>query len=282
LIKKITHILTIILLLLLTKHIHAQKFLNGINAGAKVGASKLLGEMAPDISGMIQEFDNSYSMSYDIELSKYLGNHWEIGVEFGQSQLAGDIYNPNFSAEGWHYSMPGSIDDPVEYKNKLLSQRFFVSYYFRELNNNKSGININPFLRAGLGHLIYKCTLKYMDAPDNEFIYGKGTDRFSNDKLTTAVYFASAGIKATLSNKLFVLATANFNYVGYDLLDVVYNFTEEGERMNASGIYSEFKMGLFYSFGNFSGKSNNKSSKKKARGKAGNTINYHLPFAPKI
>lgn len=266
---------------------YGQNFTDGLNLGIKLGTSKLMGEMSGGTSEMIQEFDNRFSPSYDIEISNYLGNHWEIGAEIGITKLTGETANPNFSAEGWHSSMLEPLVDPVEYENKLFTQRFFTSYYLRNLGDGGNGIHINPFLRVGIGHLMYKAKLEYVNTPaeTDKQIFAKGGS-YSDARLTTAVFFGGAGLKASLSDKLFLLTSVSFNYVDYDFLDVVYNYTTNGERANGSGLYSEFKVGVFYSFGNiYSGSKKesdkaNKSDKRKNKSSGNKVNNGRLPFAP--
>jgi len=64
--------------------------------------------------------------------------------------------------------------------------------------------------------------------------------------------------------------------VNYDFLDVVHNYSNEGNRLELLGLYTEFKIGFFYSI-NKPGTNNNSQNNKKKKGKS--TSNNHLPFA---
>lgn len=274
--KQITKYLFVLLVIMLhTNSAFTQKFYDGINIGVKAGTSKLEKEMESVFSGTVNEFTHSYGLAYDIEVSKYFGNHWEIGIEGGVTLLRGSTDSPQFSAEGYHHSMPEPITDPVEYENNLLSQKIFGSYYFRNLGGAQSGITINPFLRAGIGNLIYRVKVQYIDSPDDEVIFSKGIRKYNNFNLTTAVFVFGGGLKIKLIDRISLMALANFNYVNYDFLDAVYNYTPTGERSFLKAIYSEYKIGVSYGFGEYAGSGIKKSGKK------GKVTNAHQPFAPR-
>lgn len=240
----------------------AQKITDGINISLKYGRSKLLAEVASDLSGHINEFTNEYDDSYDLELSKNVGKHWELGIEIGSSNIKGNTDTPNFTAEGYHYAIPSGMTDPVEYSNKLSSEKILVRYNF--LAQSKES-KINPFLNIGLGHMSYKALLKYKDSAGGDYIFGKKTGTHKDIKTTTAVYMAGAGIKIRISPNISTIAVANFNAVPYDLLDVVRNYNSAGERIDIFGVYTDLKIGISYSPGN--------TKKKK-------TTHPSLPFAP--
>lgn len=278
--NKIIVVVSIVIFLFCFKHSNAQSFTDGLHIGIKGGASKLLGESGEGISGLLNEFDNSFGAAYDFELSKYLGSHFEVGFESGASTLKGETYDPQFSAEGFHGSMSPSIDDPIAYENKLVAQKIFASYYLRDVKREGEKLFLNVFARAGLGHLTYRGTIWYIDPADGGVFFGKGTDDYSEWKMTTAVFYGGGGIKVSLSPKFSLAASAMFNFVRYDFLDVVHNYSPEGERLNSSGLYSEFKLGVFYNFGGSGGnskKSKGKSGKKGGRGSK--STSTHLPFA---
>jgi len=269
----------LIIFLISTKGTRAQFFTDGLNIGAKLGSSKFLGETSADVSGRINEFEsNFFSPVYKLEISKYLTSHLEVGIELGTTLLKGETQTPTFSAEEVHFSMAEPITEPVEYENNLFSQNFFVSYYLKSLSKQGNGLYLNPYIRAGIGHLVYSAKLKYIDAPPEDLIFGKGNDNFNGNTLTTAVLFFGGGIKANITENLFLLANANLNYVNYDLLDVVPNYTPTGERMNTSGLYTELKLGIFFSFGKYSGSKKSSYGEKDGSSKA---TNSHLPFAPR-
>lgn len=260
---------------------NAQSFTEGLHLGVKLGASQFLGETGSDISGRLEEFNNTFGLAYDIELAKYFGSHLEIGIEVGQSTLKGDTDNPQFSAEGFHHSMGLGIDDPVEYENKLFSQKIFLSYYLRDVANEGEGFYLNPFVRAGAGHIVYNAKLQYQDPADGGVIFSKGIKEYNQTSMSTAVFFFGGGIKASLSNNISLMASAIFNHVTYDFLDAVYNYSPTGERLELNGMYSEFKVGVFYNFGNGGGAGSFGSKKGSKSRRNSNPSSTHLPFARK-
>ena len=187
------YIVFFIVVFLITININAQESIfNGINIGAKIGASCLITEFPKDFSETINEFDNKFGFTIDAELSKYLSNHWEIGMEINYSALNGETYYPSFSAEGYHAAHIEPIIDPVEYNNILTGQKFFFRYFFMSLSKQNKKVNINPFIRGGIGYLNYKSKFKYIDAADDDIIFGKGNDKTLD--LSTAVLFSWNGV----------------------------------------------------------------------------------------
>lgn len=248
--KKI-NIVTFLLLIYSTAF--AQNPTSGIIIGTKVGASKMMTEITPDFKEHLTEFDHKPGLTIDLEISKLLLNHWEIGTDIFLTNLRGENDNPDFTAEGFHYKMKDPIDDPVEYTNRLTGQRFFVGYYFRSFENINALFTPEPFLRAGIGYLQYGVELKYQD-PELGSIFGKGTGDFTNFSTSSMLFFLSAGVKSYFSPNFFINTTLSCNYTNYDFLDGVYNYYNDGTRADLRGIYTEFKLGFYFQT-NGSGKS---------------------------
>lgn len=275
-ILKLKHLTLFITTLFVFHFSSAQKdFGSGINAGMHVGGAKLLGEMN-GFSERIKEFNNQFGIASAVEISKFFTPHFEAGLGFGYSQIMGDLEDPlTLSAQGFHPVFPqppNQVVNPIEYKNTLIKPNVFLSYYF---SNISSPSYFNPFIKAGLGYLSYKSELRYSES--GEFIFGKGDENYAN--LSTAVYNLGIGFKTTITPQFFLKTSVDFNFVNYGLLDVVHNYDEEGNRLEVVGIYSEFKVGIFYTLKPST--SNQKSSKKKGKSNRNNKINStgNLPFA---
>jgi hypothetical protein len=250
---------------------NAQEFsTSGINLGLKIGGSRLLGEFPKGFSGVINEFDNKNGFASAFEISKYIAPKWEIGADVSFSVLNGNSYTPEFSAEGIQPGIPKEINDPVEYKNKLLGFNFFFRYFFK----TAGAVSIfNPFIRAGGGYLNYYSIFKYIDAAEDDLIFGKGTEGFT--QLSTPVFFAGAGFKTYFSSNFYLVTSIDFNMVKYDFLDVMHNYSNEGNRIDITGLYTEFKVGFFYNIASSGGNKNKNGNNKKG----GSSNGSHLPFA---
>jgi hypothetical protein len=243
-----------------------------VNFGAKIGGSKLMGEIPKGGSGIINEFDNKIGLASTFEISKYISPHWEIGVDINYLTLKGNTLNPEFSAEGVQAGIPDNITEPTEYENKLFGQSVYFRYYIKSAFSE--GIFL-PFLRAGGGYLNYNSKFKYVDAPDDDLLFGKGKEGYTD--LSTPILFLGTGFKSTISKKFYVLTSIDFNLVTYDFLDVVHNYADDKTRLQINGIFTEFKVGIFYTI---SGPERKNEKEKKTKSKKGGTSkSSYLPFS---
>jgi hypothetical protein len=243
--------------------------IGGINLGVKVGGSKLLGESPKGTSGFINEFDNKFGLASGIEISKYISPRWEIAAEFSYSELRGDTDSPDLTAEGKHPVVPANLEEPVEYINKLSGYNLLFRYYFIPANSESA---IHPFIGAGAGYIKYNSVFKYKDAPDNETIFSKGKDSWT---LSTPGYYVGVGFNSSFTSNLYLKTSLDFKFVNYGFLDVVHNFNEDGTKQEILGLFTEFKVALFF---NLSGSgSKNKNNSSRGLGKSSGTS--YLPFS---
>jgi hypothetical protein len=252
--------------------VFAQNFSqSGINVGAKVGISKLLGEIPFKFSETVNEFDNKVSFASAIEISKYISPRWEIGTDIEFTTLNGSTANPEFSAEGIQLGIPKEITEPVEYNNKLIGPIIFFRYFFKPVFSESA---FNPFIRAGGGFMGYNSKFKYIDAPDDDLLFGKGTEGYT--KLSTPVFVVGTGFKTSVTTKFYIITSVDFNMVNYDFLDVVHNYdTNNDERQDMIGLYTEIKIAVFYKFSKLSN-SNNKQNSSRQNDKSSDS---YLPFS---
>lgn len=249
---------------------NAQKdLLQGINLGGEIGFARLLAEFPKDFSGAISEFDNKSAISTDFQLSKYLAPHWEVGAGINMAVLKGYAENPDFSAEGVSRRgivSIGELDEPVEYMSRMVGQDLFCRYFFKQVDE-QDHFNVNPFFKFGGGFINYISELKYVSTND----YVPGTQK-SPVKLTTGNLKLGTGFKSYLSGRFNLIASMDFSFADYDYLDVVHNYTESGERQKVIGVYSEFKIGLYFNVTQFEA---GKGRRKKY------AIPEYIPFSPK-
>ncbi len=269
-IKSRNIILSIILIVAASNGLFGQSL---INAGVKIGGSKLLGEYPAGGSGIINEFNNKTGFAYAFEVSKYLSKHWELGIDFANSKLRGETNYPDFSAEGLQAGIPSEITDPVEYENKLAGQNIYFRYFFKPVDSE--GL-FNPFVKAGGGYLNYTSKFKYINAPDNELLFGKGEEGYTD--LSTPVFILGTGIKSTISPNIYVISSVDLNLVSYDFLDVIHNYAADNTRHQITGVYTEFKIGIFYTVKNPQAKEK-KEKKEKSKNKGGSSKSTYLPFS---
>ncbi|HSO88995.1 MAG TPA: hypothetical protein VLQ91_20750 [Draconibacterium sp.] len=216
-----------------------KKLISSINFGTKAGASKLNTEIPYDFSETINEFENKVGISYALEISKFIFPHWEIGFEWNYSVLNGETYSPSFSATGFHPIFMEPINEPVEYRNQLSGPAFFFRYYFKTVTKE---VLFNPFIRIGYGSLHYTSALKYIDS--GEVIFGKGGENGAS--LITPAFNLGTGFRTSLSSRIYLISSVDFNIVDYDFLDVMHNYDTEGNRLKLFGLYTGIKIGVFY------------------------------------
>jgi hypothetical protein len=244
---------------------YTQKTLeSNFNVGVKIGGSKLMGEIPYDFSKVIKEFDNKIGFNTALEISKYIYPQWEIGVEIGYSTLSGNTSNPELTAEDIQFGIP-ELTEPVKYISKLFGLNLLFRYFFKPVSSASA---FNPFMRAGGGLLNYNSEFNYIDANNNELLFGKGTEGYT--KLSTPVFFIGTGFKTSLTSQFYMMTSIDFNMVNYDFLDVIHNYDINGNRIEIMGLYSEFKIGIYYNFGK-SGFSKNKQGD--------SSEDNHLPFS---
>ncbi len=227
---------------------------SGLIIGANLGLSKVNTELTPGFKTIPNEFTHKMAPAFSIELSKLIGDHLEIGTDVHLTFLKGDTDDPQFSAEGIHPEMRDPITEPVEYRNQLFGQKFFLGFYFRRFEYFNHAWRLEPFLRVGGGYNTYTSKFRYIDAPDDELIFGKNAGRFNYWNLLTGVYFASAGIRTYKTRHLIINTTFTINYSNYDFLDVVHNYNDDvgsseytrRTDYDIRGIYTELKIGIFY------------------------------------
>jgi hypothetical protein len=249
----------------------AQNFSNsGINVGAKFGGAKLLGEVPYNLSEIINEFDNKTGFVSAFEISKYISQHWEIVTEIGYSNLNGQTFNPQFSAEGVQAGIPAEISEPVEYINKLFGQNVFFRYYIKPASSKSFFV---PFFNVGGGYLNYNSKFKYIEYENGKVLFGKGTEGYT--KLSTPVFFLGTGFKTPLSSKFHMVSSIDLKMVNYDFLDVIHNYDIEKSRLELFGLYTEFKIGLFFNISK-SEDENHEYYKNKKGSSSGKT---YLPFS---
>jgi hypothetical protein len=222
----------------------AQNPSSGIIFGLNAGASRLVTEFSSGFKESVTEFDNKAGFAADLEVSKLLFNHFEVGTSINLANLKGDTDDPQFSAEGLHFQMMEDIVDPVEYINQLVGQKFFAGYYFRSFSKIKETWQPEPFIRAGIGYIHYSAELRYQD-PALGLIFGKGIEGYDYN-LSTLLYSITAGVKVYAASNFFINTTYTLNYTNYDFLDVVHNYSSDGTFGDFNGIYSEFKVGIFF------------------------------------
>ncbi len=262
--------------LTLSKFSAAQNdFESGINIGIQVGSSKLLGEYN-GLSESVVEFNNANGISTSLEISKYFSPHLEGSFGLSFSHLSGNIDDPlTLSAQGYHDAFPlppNQIVDPLEYNNNLVKPNLFLRYYLLKVTKSSY---FNPYLKLGAGYLNYRSELK--DTETQEIIYGKGNENYAN--LSTGVVILGTGFRTNISNQFYVLTSFDLNFVNYDLLDVVHNYDETGNRLDLTGVFSEIRIGIFYSTKPTSGGKKREAKKSKSKGKNIPSSNDYLPFA---
>lgn len=241
------------------------------NVGADIGISRMMAEIPNGFTNIINEFDNKAGFAWSVEISKYISPRWETGIDAGNSLLRGVSYNPRFTAEGFQSGIPIEIIEPVDYRNNLYNANLLVRYYFKPAEVESSFI---PYVSGGVGLMYYRSKLTYFDAPDEDPIFGKGIRGQTN--LVTPVFNLGTGFKTSLSEQCYLMTSLDFRVVNYDFLDVMHNYNPGGGRLELVGLFSELKIGIYYSVG-FGDKGKNPAKHRKTRYRKA-TKPVYMPF----
>jgi len=216
----IKNILIIFVAVFLTTATYAQNPSSGIIVGLKAGTSKMLTEVTSDFKQHLSEFDQKGGIAVDLEVSKLLFNHFEIGTDINYTNLQWSSEDGDFTPVGKHHSLPITPNGPVEFHNRLLGQKFFVGYYISNFSKIQNSWIPEPFIRAGAGYIEYAAQLRYQEEPKG-IIFAKGVSNYNEVNMSTKVFFGSIGLKTYVTPHFFINATYIMNYVPYDFLDAV-------------------------------------------------------------
>lgn len=261
-------VILFILSFIFLNQLHAQDPASGFVFGLNFGTSKMITEVSPDFSQHYSDFDQSSGFAIDLELSKPFLNHFEAGTALGISNIKGRMNDPSESYNKYHVEGDFFIRDleaPLTYHNQLLGHKFFLGYYFRSFDKIDDIFQPEPFIRAGAGYIVYGVEL----FENNESTFGKGSENYADLNMTSALMFATVGVKSYISSNIFMNLTYTMNYTNYDYLDAVFNFDNAGTRLGFGGIYSEIKIGFFYQA----------AGKGKRNTAAKNGLGPNLPFS---
>jgi hypothetical protein len=249
--------------------LNAQEGTGGIFIAGKTGISYLATEIHSNFSGAVSESGNLPGPYAGLELSVYAHPALEAGAGFSYSFLRGNTANPDFSAIGYQYYMTDAIQGPVVYTNRLLGPELFARWY--PVRNRRPG-GMNLFLKAGVGVMFHESQISYLSSAGEEISFGKNKGDFKQYNLTNVAYILGTGLRYSISDRIGLKLAANFNFVGYDFLDVVHNFDAEGQRAGIIGLYTDLTAGISIRLEKPAVSETNKVIKS-ARA-------MHLPFSP--
>ena len=221
--------------------VNAQEGTGGIFVAGKTGISYLATEIHSNFSGAVSESGNLPGPYAGLELSAYVHPVLEAGAGFSYSFLKGNTANPDFSAIGHQYYMTDAIQGPVVYSNRLLGPELFARWY--PVRNSRPG-GMKIFLKAGVGIMFHESQISYLSSSGEEVSFGKNKGDFKQYNLTNVAYILGSGLRYSISDRVGLKVAANFNFVGYDFLDVVHNFDDEGQRAGIIGLYTDLTAGI--------------------------------------
>lgn len=250
----------------------AQNGKNKWSFSASTGLAVLSREFSKDFVLLDKEFNHHPGFTFDFTVGQTLGKRWEPALKMTVFNLTGDADAPQFSANGFHSSLNGTLYSmPVEYKTFSSSFSGVMRFYFREIPENKiEKFRIDPFIETGAGVNFFTSEMFYKSVPPGQssaIIFQKGTGAHS---FPTVVIQGNLGIGTKIGNpsKWHMVLAYNADVVDYACLDAVHNYTD-GIRNHAKGIVSRFLAGVVIPLGGINSAKNSDSG-----------TNDHLPWSP--
>jgi len=240
------------------------------------GIAHLTSEFTNDFQFLEKEFQHNPGWTFNVNIGRTFGKHWEPGIAIGVYKLSGTSQIPDFTANGIHGSFKNIFRNyPVDYDNISGSLLFYMRYYFREFSNqNNKGLRFDPYAEIGGGMNVFSTELYYQTTPpgmDRPIIFQKsGINKGNVGQMTFAL-----GTQAGFGNKLKLTFAVNADVVNYACLDGVHNYPEitgneslqDVQKLDAKTIVSRFTAGLIIPLG-------------AAKGGGGSSGNDYSPWSP--
>lgn len=208
------------------------------------GSAIIISEMSENFKFLENEFMHHPGVSFDFALSRTFGKHWEPGINIGLYKLDGSVDAPYFSANGIHGSFRNLYTGiPVNYNNISNSVTFFTRYYFFEFTEApENQLQFQPFFGLAGGMNIFATEVFYSTIPpgkDDATIFQKAGDNNGN----VGQFSFELGTKASIGPRLNFIVSLNADWVNYDCVDGVHNYTE-GERNHAKTLVARLMAGI--------------------------------------
>lgn len=219
------------------------------------GTAMFISEITPGFQFLKNEFQHRPELTYDLAVSRTIGERWESGARLGFYKLTGIAENPSFSAIG-NFSRFNNLYEgiPVEYNNLSSSLLFIVRYHFYDFKDrHEKQLQLNPFIELGGGMNIFASEVEYQTLPpgfNRKSIFIKA----GNNKGNVGQVSIGIGSKVNFGKALDLFVTLNTDWVNYDCADGVHNYNSNGERIHAetivmrlmAGIIIPLRMNIYY------------------------------------
>jgi hypothetical protein len=209
------------------------------------GIAILSKEITKNFVFLKNEFNHQPGFTYDLSASRTFGVRWEPSLRLSVYTLTGNSNNPNFSASGYHDPITQmNHQAPVEYITQSSSVSLILRYHFNwNQGKDEDDLKIAPFFEAGAGINSFKSELRYKTAPsieESSLIFKKHDNGYP---FGVAQIVTGLGTKIGGNGKWNFVILWNTEWINYDCLDAVYNFSE-GERNHAKGIVFRLTAGI--------------------------------------
>ena len=179
--------------------------------------------------------NNQSDWGFNLQIAKMVWERVELGVEFGVSNYKG--YKNSSSNVNWlmlHTTFNNETRDyqpfAIYYDSDVTNYSFFTKYNFINFSTFTQGyLNLNIYLKMGIGVLLPSVEMGYKDLANYEFtglehpLYLKG--RYPIPRKDSHLIMSPAfGLNYQLSDRIFLSAETSFQLIGADNLDGIHNF----------------------------------------------------------
>jgi len=205
-------------------------------------------EMDGITSRLAPEFNDNPGYSFGVSLSRTVGLHWKPNFSMLFYHFTGDNNYPVFSAEGNQPDFNDLARKPVEYKTDMGAFLLGIRYYPLEFTRpHYKWWRIDPYLEVQLGLNVLSTELRYKTLPEGKtttLIFEKGKGDPARPAAIIGQYSCGGGTELSFNHDWKLLLSFNLDFVNYDCLDAVHNYTPSGDKISVMTVVPRLMVGI--------------------------------------
>jgi hypothetical protein len=235
--------------------------------GGGAGVSYLAFELKKNFSRATMDMNSTPNASFSFFSTKRFTKNFEVGLEYEKCYFSGfKVYSSNVNwlmyDERFNNEKAKFHPYPVYYHTDISS--WYLNFHYNYLNFytlRKNFLNVNLYLKAGIGFSLIGVELGYQDPSHYEItnlpnpLYVKGSGRHPM-RDSYATWHMGLGFNYYISNRWSIYTEAILLFVSCDYLDGVHNYdvTKQADgsvdikRIGVFDTVGQFRFGVSYHF----------------------------------